>query len=160
MNFLNTAQGKGDGSLGLLFDVTGGTLLGCCTGVATAPDQIKPGGIYAVAYVKKAGAVNPATINTEDPVVKIWKGGDRYAGSALTVYGGANAGPPRASGSNYFYFGWADSGGSSSTAGNHADVTYYYNLIYSRTLTDAEWLRLYAYLKAALVESPAQLTVQ
>jgi len=160
MNFLNTAQGKGNGSLGLLFDVAGGALLGCCTGVATAPDQIKAGSIYALAYVKKAGAVNPATVNADDPVLKIWKGGDRYAGTALTVYGDANAGPPRTSASNYFYFGWADSGGSSSTAGNHADVTYYYNLIYSRTLTDAEWLRLYAYLKAALAESPAQLTVQ
>jgi hypothetical protein len=160
-NFTNlTGQGKGNGSLGLMFDVTGGPLLNCCVGVGTATDQIGPGNIYAVAYVKKAGAVNRASLNAANPAVKIWNGSTPYSGQALTMFGGDSGGPPRTSANNYFYFGWADSTGSSSVTGNHADVTYYYNLIYSRALTDAEWLRLYTYLKAGLRASPAQLTVE
>jgi hypothetical protein len=155
-----TGQGKGNGSLGLMFDVAGGSLLGCCVGVATPPDQIEANNVYAVAYVKRAGAVTPATLNGPTPSVRIWRGAEGYSGTALTLYGGNNGGPPRTSPSNYFYFGWADSGGSSSVTGRHADVTYYYNLIYSRALSDSEWLRLYSYLKSALPQSPAGVVVQ
>jgi hypothetical protein len=153
-------QGRGNGSLGILFDVAGGSLLNCCVGVATAPDQITAGDVHAVAYVKKAGAVTPASIHAPDPVLKIWRESTSYTGSALTLYGGANGGPPRTSPQNYFYFGWADTAGNSGVAGRHADVTYYYNLIYSRALSDAEWIRLYTYLKSALPQSPAEIVVQ
>jgi hypothetical protein len=153
-------QGRGNGSLGILFDVAGGSLLNCCVGVATGPDQITAGDVHAVAYVKKAGTVTPASINAPDPVLKIWRGSTSYTGSALTLYGGANGGPPRTSPKNYFYFGWADTAGNSGVAGRHADVTYYYNLIYSRALSDAEWIRLYTYLKSALPQSPAEIVVQ
>jgi hypothetical protein len=160
-NFTNlTGQGKGDGSLGLMFDVAGGTLLNCCAGVATAPGQLAAGSIYAVAYVKKAGTLNVDSVSGANPLVKIWRGSAPYTGQALTLFGGNGIGPPRTSPNNYFYFGWADSTGSTSVAGNHADVTYYYNLIYSRTLTDSEWLGLYDYLKTGLRESPAGLIVE
>src|SRR5262249_26359518 len=144
-----TAQGKGNGSLGLMFDVAGGTLLDCCVGVATAPDQIAPQNIYAVAYVKRSGALTPAGLKAPNPVLKIWRGSDQFAGPALALYGGDDTGAPRASSKNYFYFGWADSIGNTTAPGKHADVTYYYNLIYSRALGDAEWIRLYTYLKSA-----------
>jgi hypothetical protein len=159
-NFGNlTGQGRGDGSLGLMFD-TGGPLLNCCVGVSTPADQISANNIYAVAYMKKAGAVSNDSVQAREPGIKIWRGSTSYSGQLLTVYGGSSASVPHTSANNYFYFGWADSTGSASQPGAHADITYYYNLIYSRTLSDNEWLRLYEYLKSALEASPAGLSVQ
>ena len=135
-------------------------MLNGCIGVSTAPGQVTAKAVHAVTYMKKAGPITPASTNGPDPLLRTWRGATRYAGSDLTVYGGVNGGPPRTPSRNYFYFGLADTTGNSVIAGRHADVTYYFNLIYSHALSDAEWLRLYAYLKSALPQSPAGLVLE